>query len=113
MKARGLRQPAQMSRGHVLPRSRVGQRLEHQPSRVSAHTSRAKSHPIKMPSRNITNITLGTFNSVLSRYAPAVPAKLHELDALRYDTIPSSVADLKGEITLSKDQVEKLVEWKL
>jgi hypothetical protein len=66
-----------------------------------------------MTSHNISRITLGTFNSVLSRYTPAVPAKLQDLDASRYDTVPASVADAKGEIFLSKDEVERLVEWKL
>jgi hypothetical protein len=66
-----------------------------------------------MPSHHINKITLSTFNSVLSRYAPAVPAKLEDLDASRYDTIPTSVANLKSDKFLSKDEVEKLVEWKL
>jgi hypothetical protein len=66
-----------------------------------------------MPSHHITKITLPTFNSVLSRYTSAVPEKLHELDTLRYDTIPAAVAIQLGKLHLTKSEVEPLVEWKL
>jgi len=43
-----------------------------------------------------------------------VPEKLRDLDAQRYDIIPAAVAAMKGsEKHLTKDQVEKIVEWKL
>lgn len=67
-----------------------------------------------MTSHHINNITQTTFKDVLSRYKPAVPEKLHDLDALRYDTIPAAVAKRKvDDRHLTKDKVEKLVEWKL
>ncbi|KAH5165776.1 hypothetical protein HBI73_034400 [Parastagonospora nodorum] len=67
-----------------------------------------------MSSHHITKITQTTFKDVLSRYKPAVPEKLHDLDALRYDTIPTAVAKRKADDRhLTKDEVEKLVEWKL
>jgi hypothetical protein len=67
-----------------------------------------------MPSHHINKITQATFKDVLSRYTPAVPDKLHDLDALRYDTIPTAVAKREADDRhLTKDEVEKLVEWKL
>jgi hypothetical protein len=66
-----------------------------------------------MPSHHINKITLKVFNSVLSRYTPAVPENLHDLDALRYDTIPAAVAKRPGKLHVTKNEVEKLVEWKL
>jgi hypothetical protein len=66
-----------------------------------------------MTSHHINKITLSTFNSVLSRYTPAVPEALQELDALRYDTIPTAVAKRPGKLHVTKGEVEKLVEWKL
>jgi hypothetical protein len=67
-----------------------------------------------MPPVHIRNITPDAFRDVLSRYPAMVPEKLRDLDAQRYDTIPVAVAAMEeGEKHLTKDQVEKLVEWKL
>ncbi|KAF2035383.1 hypothetical protein EK21DRAFT_53876 [Setomelanomma holmii] len=69
-----------------------------------------------MPSHHISSITIDTFNDVLDRYPPAAPEKLRDLDAQRYDTIPTTFAQRVASIEeahLSKDEVEKLVEWKL
>ncbi|KAF2467134.1 uncharacterized protein BDR25DRAFT_395579 [Lindgomyces ingoldianus] len=76
----------------------------HQPPSVKAMTSLRPE-----------SITLDTFNNILSRYPASVPERLRDLDALRYDTIPVKVAKRKedDDAFLSKDEVEKLVEWKL
>jgi hypothetical protein len=66
-----------------------------------------------MPSHHINTITIGTFNDVLSRYPTTVPEKLRALDTLRYDTIPAQVTAREGSKCLTKEEVEKLVEWKL
>lgn len=66
-----------------------------------------------MASFHIKRITQSTFNDALSRYTAAVPEKLHDLDALRYSTIPTATAKRKDDLHLTKDEVEKLVEWKL
>jgi hypothetical protein len=71
------------------------------------------THNINMPSHNIDTIPLATFRIILSRYANVVPDKLQELDRLRYDTIPEKVSTTSDSPNLTKDEVEKLVEWKL
>lgn len=55
------------------------------------------------------------FNNILARYQDAVPAKLHDLDKLRFESIPEKVAQRKKEFDafLEKEEVESLVEWKL
>lgn len=55
------------------------------------------------------------FNNVLARYQDAVPAKLHDLDKLRFESIPEKVAQRKEGVDafLEKEEVESLVEWKL
>lgn len=61
-----------------------------------------------------TQISKEAFNAVLARYPSTVPENLRELDALRYDTIPATVTSRnKKGAYLTKDEVEKLVEWKL
>jgi len=74
-----------------------------------------------MPAYHIDTITKRTFDDVLSRYSSAVPESLRELDALRYDAIPTAFATRESDPTsnrclaklLKKSEVEKLVEWKL
>ena len=69
-----------------------------------------------MPAHNLSTISIDTFDDVLSRYASSVPEKLQELDTLRYDIIPTKLAQRREEGEdgcLRKDEVEKLVEWKL
>ena len=61
-----------------------------------------------------TAITKAAFDKILSRYSSTVPSNLHELDALRYDEIPATVnSRAKKDAYLTKDEVLKLVEWKL
>lgn len=66
-----------------------------------------------MASYHIKAIAKSTFDDVLLRYAAAVPEPLRDLDASRYDTIPAAAAKRTGSLHLAKDEVEKLVEWKL
>jgi hypothetical protein len=58
-----------------------------------------------------------TLNDVLSRYDEHVPDKLKDLDEARYEEIPDALAERKAasssQAYLSKDEVERLVEWKL
>lgn len=68
------------------------------------------------PSLHYKHITKDTFLDVLSRYPAIAPVKLRELDTLRYETIPATVAQRAandGKAYLTKDEVEKLMEWKL
>ncbi|OAG07470.1 uncharacterized protein CC84DRAFT_1089392 [Paraphaeosphaeria sporulosa] len=62
-----------------------------------------------------TQISRETFNAILSHYSSIVPEKLRELDVLRYETIPAAVISRakEGGAELTKDEVVKLVEWKL
>ena len=64
---------------------------------------------------SISAISSHTINETLSRYAATVPNKLTDLDAQRYEHIPTALANRKksGNPFLKKDEVEKLVEWKL
>ena len=71
-----------------------------------------------MPRVHVNTITPDTFKDILTRYPSVVPDKLRDLDTLRYDTIPASVVQEQGKgkgkaVSLAKEQVEKLVEWKL
>jgi hypothetical protein len=69
-----------------------------------------------MPSYHISTISLDTFNDVLARYPSAAPENLRDLDTQRYDTIPAAFAHRVASIEenyLLKEEVEKLVEWKL
>lgn len=53
-----------------------------------------------------------TLQAALSRYESIVPAKLHDLDKLRFDTIPTAVAS-RVPPYLEKKELVQLVEWKL
>lgn len=63
-----------------------------------------------MPPLTIEKITQSQFDSVLDRYPSTVKPDLHELDTLRYETIPAA---LPAYGPFKKDDVVKLVEWKL
>jgi hypothetical protein len=68
------------------------------------------------PSLKISTISLDTFNATLSRYPTIAPAKLKDLDTLRYVTVPAKLAAQKAkgeEASLEKEELEALVEWKL
>ena len=62
-----------------------------------------------------TEISKETFDEILSQYPSAVPDNLRELDAFRYDEIPATVAQRAEteKAYLKKEEVVKLVEWKL
>lgn len=68
-----------------------------------------------MASLSAHTISRVDFNNILARYQDAVPAKLHDLDKLRFESIPEKVAQRKKEFDgfLEKEEVESLVEWKL
>jgi hypothetical protein len=66
-------------------------------------------------SSKYSSITKEPFNTLLSRYATLVPPSLTELDTLRYEEIPNSLRKRTdtNDFYLSKNEVERLVEWKL
>ncbi|EMD96430.1 hypothetical protein COCC4DRAFT_177864 [Bipolaris maydis ATCC 48331] len=67
-----------------------------------------------MSSLHVSKISLTSFHKVLACYPTTAPEKLRDLDAHRYDVIPSAVASRNGSNKhLTKPEVEKLVEWKL
>lgn len=68
-----------------------------------------------MSSLKHTSIPKESFDDILSRYSATAPDKLQDLDTLRYETIPATLAERKksGAAYLKKEEVEKLVEWKL
>jgi hypothetical protein len=63
----------------------------------------------------LETINIKTFNSVLERYEPLVPESLKPLTTFRGDEIIKLVAKRKedGEAYITKDELVKLVEWKL
>lgn len=85
----------------------------------SKHQSPPRPGPTSMTPHSTTlkytSISRVAFDKVLSRYVSTVPENLRELDAFRYDAIPSKVAQraTKGDVYLEKEEVVKLVEWKL
>jgi hypothetical protein len=66
-------------------------------------------------SLHYTTINLETFNSAFARYDEIVPYDLRDLDTARYKTIPNALAERKEkeDVYLKKDEVVKLVRWKL
>ena len=68
-----------------------------------------------MASFSAHTVSRVNFNDILARYQDAVPAKLHDLDKLRFESIPEKVAQRKEgfDAFLEKEEVESLVEWKL
>lgn len=69
---------------------------------------------LTMSSLHVSKISLTSFHKVLACYPTTAPEKLRDLDAHRYDVIPSAVASRNGSNKhLTKPEVEKLVEWKL
>jgi hypothetical protein len=61
-------------------------------------------------------ISPGDFDAVLKRYENHVPAKLAELDKLRFVTIPSVLTsrhDEDSQAWLEKEELQQLVDWKL
>jgi len=68
-----------------------------------------------MPSLKYVDLSREAFDDILSRYASTVPERLRELDTQRYEIIPGTLATRVNEqdASLYKEEVEKLVEWKL
>ncbi|OCK77410.1 hypothetical protein K432DRAFT_333939 [Lepidopterella palustris CBS 459.81] len=68
-----------------------------------------------MPPLTPPTISLASFNTILSRYPSTVPPKLHDLDELRFNIIPQTLAKRREALDafLDKAEVEGLVEWKL
>ncbi|KAF9693879.1 hypothetical protein EKO04_008294 [Ascochyta lentis] len=66
-----------------------------------------------MPSHHIDKISLAQFKAVLARYPDVAPPGLSELDSFRYDALPARLAEMGGNASLQKEEVVKLVEWKL
>lgn len=67
-------------------------------------------------SLSFKNITPDDFATHLDRYQDLVPDSLHELDHYRFVTVPGLLKerrDAKGGAWLEKEEVQKLVEWKL
>ncbi|KAF2625366.1 hypothetical protein BU25DRAFT_493001 [Macroventuria anomochaeta] len=62
---------------------------------------------------HIEEISLSILNATLSRYPDTASSALADLDTLRYETIPRTLEKMKGEKSLLKADIEKLVEWKL
>ena len=61
-------------------------------------------------------ITPDDLTACLNRYDDVVPDTLRELDEYRFATIPAELKkrrDAKGGAWLAKEEVQKLVEWKL
>lgn len=71
--------------------------------------------PSTEQSLSYTDISKEAFTETLSHYPSAVPDHLRELDAFRYDEVPATLAQRAetGEAYLKKEEVTKLVEWKL
>lgn len=68
-----------------------------------------------MPLLGIDSIDLSSFQAVLSRYGDIAPAKLADLDDARYRDIPARIAERAwdGGAYITKDELVKLVEWKV
>jgi hypothetical protein len=60
-------------------------------------------------------IDLETFNQVLDKYDSLLPGNLKDLTKFRGQELPDLVASRKqdGEAYVTKDELVKLVEWKL
>lgn len=64
------------------------------------------------------SIDADTLKEILARYDEHVKENIRELDHARYETIPNDLRRREGEsggkaIHLTKDEVVRLVEWKL
>ena len=53
------------------------------------------------------------FDSLLREYPNFVPSKLSKLDHERYDNIPELLKQRPASVSLSKNEVATLVDWKL
>jgi hypothetical protein len=61
-------------------------------------------------------ITNDTFKEVLARYSGEIPSKLEDLEVYRMETLPELLQQrrgLKNGSWMEKNELVKLVEWKL
>ena len=75
------------------------------------------------PSLAAETITLAEFEDVLSRYDALIRSlssssnkdgeTLEQLDAYRLLTVPARLRERGGELYLEKEEVERLIRWKL
>ena len=78
------------------------------------------------PSLAAETITLAEFEDVLSRYDALIRSlsssskkkkedgeTLEQLDAYRLLTVPARLRETGGELYLEKEEVERLIRWKL
>jgi hypothetical protein len=99
---------------HVISRLPTSLNPEH----VPPPTIPTNKQTMPSSSLKISSISLKTFNATLARYPSIAPAKLKDLDTLRYVTVPAKLAKRKkevgeGEVCLEREELEGLVEWKL
>ena len=62
------------------------------------------------------SITNDAYGEVLSRYSGEIPSKLEDLEIYRMETLPELLEQrrrLKGGSWMEKNELVKLVEWKL
>lgn len=67
-------------------------------------------------SLSYSRITPDEFSTYLAQYEDLVSDTLHELDDYRFVTIPTLLKERRGDkggAWLEKEEVQKLVEWKL
>lgn len=69
------------------------------------------------PRHTIDNMTGEEFTHILQQYNDYMPAKLKELDELRFVTIPKAVQSRRekneDDVFLTKPELESLIQWKL
>ena len=53
------------------------------------------------------------FDAVFQEYSNVVPQKVFHLDDQRYNIIPTAVKNREEDVSLSKEEVATLVDWKL
>jgi hypothetical protein len=88
----------------------------HQNLRISPG-SMTDNHP-KPENENLEDVlspSIKTIKEYVQAYPQYVPKQLEELDPVRYETMPDTLRKRKaeGESYLEKDEVLKLVKWKL
>jgi hypothetical protein len=71
-----------------------------------------------MASNKTDQIDLKTFNELLSQYPQHIPAKLDTLEKFRAQGLPATLQQrvatkTSSNIYLTRDELSKLVEWKL
>lgn len=68
-----------------------------------------------MPPLPLSNVLGDSLQEALSRYPDDLPSTLHELDTLRYTTIPAAISakSRKPHGHLTSSELVQLVDWKL